>query len=95
MRPVGEDETWAGTGYQAFAEWMRRHAADPLHMTHVVSGGGWEEMRRERLERLAPNWGMQTIDTTHMTTREAGDAALGWRRRALAHDAPTLRVTGA
>jgi hypothetical protein len=24
--------------HQAFAEWMRRQATDPLHMTHVVSG---------------------------------------------------------
>ena len=31
--------------HQAFAEWMRRQAIDPLHMTHVVSHGGWEDMR--------------------------------------------------
>lgn len=31
--------------HQAFAEWMRKQAADPLHMTHVVSNGGWEQMR--------------------------------------------------
>ena len=80
--------------HQAFAEWMRRQAADPLHMTHVVSDGGWEEMRWERLERLAGNWGMHTIDTTDMTKREVGDAVLDWCRRALTHDAPTLRVTG-
>lgn len=38
--------------HQAFAEWMRKQAGDALHMTHVVSDGGWEEMRWERLERL-------------------------------------------
>ena len=80
--------------HQAFAEWMRRQASDPLHMTHVVSDAGWEEMRWERLGELAPEWGMHTIDTTHMTRREAADAVLDWCRRALAGDAPALRFTG-
>jgi len=52
------------THHQAFAEWMRRQAADFLHMTHVVSDDGWEEMRWERLEQLAADWSMHTIDTT-------------------------------
>jgi hypothetical protein len=38
--------------HQAFAEWMRRQATDPLHMPHVVSDQGWDEMRWERLEQL-------------------------------------------
>jgi hypothetical protein len=79
--------------HQAFAEWMRRQASDPLHMTHVVSEAGWEEMRWERLERLAPAWGMHTVDTTHMTRQQVADAVLDWCRRALSGDAPTLRVT--
>lgn len=81
--------------HQAFAEWMRRQAGDPLHMTHVVSEAGWEEMRWERLERLAPHWRMHTIDTTHMTLRAVADAVLGWCRSALAGDTPAMRVTGA
>jgi hypothetical protein len=80
--------------HQSFAEWMRRQAVDPLHMTHVVSDGGWEEMRWERLERLAGNWSMHTIDTTAMTKREVSDAVVDWCRRALTHEAPTLRVIG-
>lgn len=78
--------------HQAFAQWMRRQAGDPLHMTHVVSEAGWEEMRWERLERLAPDWRMHTIDTTDLTRREAADAVLAWCRRALAGDAPALHV---
>jgi hypothetical protein len=78
--------------HQAFAEWMRRQAGNPLHMTHVVSDGGWEEMRWERLERLARAWHMHTIDTTHMSRRETADAVLDWCQRALAGDAPTLHV---
>jgi hypothetical protein len=78
--------------HQAFAEWMRRQASDPLHMTHVVSEGGWEEMRWERLERLAPRWRMHTVDTTSMTRAEVAEAVLQWCRRALAGEAPALHV---
>jgi hypothetical protein len=64
-------------------------------MTHVVSEAGWEKMRWERLERLAPDWSVFTIDTTRMTRAEVADAVLDWCRRALAADARTLRVTDA
>jgi hypothetical protein len=79
--------------HQAFAEWMRRQASDPLYMTHVVCDAGWEQMRWDRLEHLAADWGMHTIDTTHMTKRDVADAVLEWCRSALAGDAPALRVT--
>ena len=62
-------------------------------MTHVVSDDGWGKMRWARLERLAGSWSMQTIDTTDMTKLKVGDAVLDWCRRALSHEAPTLRVT--
>jgi hypothetical protein len=80
--------------HQAFAAWMRGQASDPLHMTHVVSDGGWEEMRWERLEKLAPEWHVHTIDTTHMTAADVADAVLDWCRSAIAGDAPSMRVTG-
>jgi hypothetical protein len=80
--------------HHAFAEWMRRQAVDPLHMPHVVSDGGWEGMRWERLERLAGSWSMHTIETTNMTEREVADAVLDWCGRALANTAPLLRVAG-
>jgi energy-coupling factor transporter ATP-binding protein EcfA2 len=79
--------------HRAFAGWMRRQATDLLHMTHVLADGGWEEMRWERLERLAPDWQMHTIDATHMTRTEVADAVLAWCRRALKGQAPTLQVT--
>lgn len=79
--------------HQAFAEWMRHQAADPLHMTHVVSDGGWERMRWERLEQLAGNWRMHTIDTTYMTRQQVGAAVLDWCRSALANTAPILHAT--
>jgi hypothetical protein len=81
--------------HQAFAEWMRRQASDPLHMTHVVSDGGWEEMPWHRLNRLASDWGMHTIDTTDMTRTGVANAVLEWCRHALAGNALSLRVTEA
>jgi hypothetical protein len=81
--------------HQAFAEWMRKQASDPLHMTHVVSDAGWEEMRWERLKQLALDWSMHIIDTTDMTTTEVADAVLDWCRHALAGEAPSLQVTDA
>jgi hypothetical protein len=81
--------------HQAFAEWMRGQASDPLHMPNVVSDAGWEEMRWERLKRLAPDWRMHTIDTTDMTIEAVADAVLHWCWSALAGDAPALQVRGA
>jgi hypothetical protein len=80
--------------HQAFAEWMRKQAGDALHMTHVMSDGGWEEMRWDRLERLTAEWQMDTIDTTHVTVGEVADAVEDWCRRALAGAAPALRIAG-
>lgn len=80
--------------HHAFAEWMRRQATDPLHMTQVVADGGWERMRWERLQQQAPDWRMHTIDTTQMSKSEVADAVLEWCRRALAGDAPALNVRG-
>lgn len=80
--------------HQAFAEWMRRQASDPLHMPHVVSDQGWEEMRWDRLHRLVDDWGMHVIDTSRLSRVDVAAAALAWCRQALAGDAPTLRVRG-
>jgi hypothetical protein len=81
--------------HQAFAEWMRQQASDPLHMLHVVSDQGWEEMRWERLERLVDGWQMRTIDTSDLSRQEVGDLVLEWCRLALAGDVPSLRVNSA
>jgi broad-specificity NMP kinase len=73
--------------HQAFAEWMRRHADDPLHMSHVLSADGWDEMRWDRLAVLAPDWQMVRIDTTDMTRDRVADAVVEWCRRVLAAEA--------
>jgi hypothetical protein len=81
--------------HQAFAEWMRQQALDPLHMTHVVSDNGWEQMRWERLAQLTDTWAMHTIDTSDMTPAEVATAVERWIDRALRDEAPTLRVSDA
>jgi hypothetical protein len=62
--------------HQAFAEWMRRQATDPLHMTHVVSDGGWEQMRWDRLTASALDWRMSIIDTSELTKDQVADSVL-------------------
>ena len=79
--------------HQAFAEWMRRHADDPLHMTHVLSTDGWDQMHWDRLAALAPAWEMVRLDTTAMTPDSVAEAVLNWCRRALAGDGPIIRFT--
>jgi hypothetical protein len=87
----GEDPTVL-VHHQAFAEWMRRQAADPLHMTHVVSDRGWEEMQWDRLERVADGWGTEVIDTSALTPQEVAAAVLEWCGRALGGAAPSFRI---
>jgi hypothetical protein len=79
--------------HQAFASWMREQATDPMHMTHVVSDGGWEEMQWGRLDAMSADWRMPTVDTTDLTKAGVADAVLDWCRRALAGDAPTMRIS--
>jgi hypothetical protein len=78
--------------HQAFAEWMRRQATDPLHMSHVVSDGGWQEMQWERLETAASGWSVHTIDTSDMTRNDVASSVFEWCQRALTGNAPLIRV---
>jgi hypothetical protein len=78
--------------HHAFAEWMRRHAEDPLHMTHVLSTDGWDEMRWDRLAGLAPGWTSVRVDTTALTRQGVADAVLEWCHLALEGKAPTIRI---
>jgi hypothetical protein len=78
--------------HQAFAEWMRRHAADPLHMPHVLSTGGWDEMRWDRLTRLRSSWRTHLVDTSLMSRATVAEAVLAWCRSVLAGQAPILRL---
>jgi hypothetical protein len=89
---LGGDDPALLVHHQAFAEWMRHQAIDPLHMMHVVSDQGWDEMRWERLERLADDWRMHTIDTSRLSRVEVADLVLEWCRSALAGDVPSLRI---
>ena len=80
--------------HQAFADWMRHQATDPLHMPHVVADGGWDEMRWERLPRVTDRWDMHVIDTSRMTPPDIAAHALTWCRDATGGSAPVFRVPG-
>ena len=81
--------------HQAFASWMRAHAENPNHMTHVLSANGWEAMRWGRLRTLDPcdgGWEMHVLDTSGRTIDEVAHDVLAWSRRALRGQAPQIRV---
>jgi hypothetical protein len=53
----------------AFARWMRAHAKDPHHMPDVLSAGGWDAMRWERLQLLDPRRGGWDIHWLRSTSK--------------------------
>ncbi|AXH37459.1 hypothetical protein DVJ78_17920 (plasmid) [Humibacter sp. BT305] len=78
--------------HHAFADWMRKAAADPLHMPEVIAVNGWDQMRRERLGRLGEVWHTTTIDTSELTRTQVAEAVTAWSRDAIAGTVPTIRV---
>ncbi len=65
---------------------MRRHAADPGWMPHVLTTGGWPEMRWDRWSgwrRGDPRWRIDVIDTTALAVPEVAGRVLAWAERAL------------
>lgn len=63
---------------------MREQAGDPLHRLEVLRTGGWDEMRWDRLEAMAPTWRMRVIETTAMSREDVAHAVLDWYRGVLA-----------
>jgi hypothetical protein len=78
--------------HEAFADWMRCQATDPLYMSHVASADGWDAMRWDRLPRVAACWAMEVIDTSHLSRSEVASRALAWCHEALKGTAPLLHV---
>jgi broad-specificity NMP kinase len=78
--------------HQAFADWMRKNATDPMHMLEVVTPNSWDQMRWDRIPALAPQWHVHTIDTTDSSPQQVADAVLTWIRSAIAGTTPTIRV---
>jgi hypothetical protein len=79
--------------HRAFAKWMRGHARDPRHMLHVLTTGGWEGMRWDRLSAVDPalgTWGMEIVDTSSLSRDQVAAEVLAWCHRALNADAPIL-----
>jgi hypothetical protein len=77
----------------AFADWMRGHARDRRHMPEVLTTNGWGEMRWERWtddQCSMGTWAMYVIDTSNLNARHVAAEVLGWCRRALVGQAPTI-----
>ena len=94
LRSRGEPEELL-PNHLAFAAWLRRHAHDPQHMLHVVTDGGWEQMRWDRVRRVRtgdPHWQIPIIDTSGLSKDEVGDRASRWADKALARRQPVFRA---
>jgi broad-specificity NMP kinase len=81
--------------HQAFAAWMRGHARDPRYMQHVLTTGGWEAMRWQRLGGLDPGnggWAVHVVDTSDLSPDQVAEQVLSWCRRALGGQAPVMRI---
>jgi hypothetical protein len=77
----------------AFADWNRRHARDPQHMQHVLTGDAWEEMAWSRWTGMPtgdPRWQVEVVDTSDLTPEEVGRRVVAWAREAIAGRAPRL-----
>jgi hypothetical protein len=78
-----------------FAEWMRRHATDPAHLTEVVTTDAWPEMRWERWignPAAARHWAMEVLDTSAMPPDAVAASVADWARRAVRGEAPVFRA---
>ena len=71
--------------HQAFADWMRKQANDPLYRLDVVTTDNWPQMQWGRLPDLAPQWHVQVAGydrscpaTVAVDVSEAG-SAICWR----------------
>jgi hypothetical protein len=73
----------------AFAEWMRRHVADPPHRPDVIMGGGWDQMRWERWvgsDGERP-WTAAVVDTTGLAPADVAGRVLAWVWARIGEDA--------
>ena len=75
----------------AFADWLRQHAANPAHMPHVLSIGGWEEMQWSRMTDLRDRWRIKVIDGSSLSIPDTSHLVLQWIRDAMAGRAPVFR----
>ena len=79
--------------HHAFADWMRGHAHSPRHMPHVLSAGGWDEMRWDRwadLDTDYEGWIMEILDTTMLSADQVAAGIMDWCKRALGRASPSL-----
>lgn len=78
--------------HHAFAEWMRKSASDPRHLSEVITTDRWDGMRWDRLERVTDAWYVTTVDTSDLTRSQVAAAVLAWCRDSIAGDIPLVHV---
>jgi energy-coupling factor transporter ATP-binding protein EcfA2 len=76
--------------HQGFAKWMRQHARDPRKDLHVLTTGGWDEMRWDRLASPDLHWHVETIDTTDRPVSVVSAEVVDWCRSVLDGQVPRM-----
>jgi len=61
----------------------------------VITTNGWDQMRWERVEHIAPHWHVTILETTNKSRDEVAAESLAWCRRALAGEVEVIRVSDA
>jgi energy-coupling factor transporter ATP-binding protein EcfA2 len=85
LRERGDDPALL-VRHQAFASWMRDQSRDPGHMLDVITTGGWEGMRWERLHAInrdEGDWRIHVVDVSRLARDEVAAAVLEWARRSI------------
>jgi hypothetical protein len=105
VQPVPQAERLARRGdpadllvrHQAFAAWMRGHAADPRHIPEVITNDAWSKMRWERWESWFagdPRWSCTVIDTSDRRRVGVAELVLAWCQDAIARRPGLPILTG-
>jgi hypothetical protein len=83
--------------YLAWAEWMRRHAADPRHLPEVLSEDGSQPMRWERWSGWLPGdprWRVRVLDSSSRSVEQVAAELRAWIAEERARYSITSSSTG-
>lgn len=77
-----------------FAEWLRRHAVDPGHVTEALTNDSWSQMQWNRWidADVRDRWAMTVVDTSRSTPGEVGARIATWAHSAVRDEAPVFRA---
>ncbi len=73
----------------AWADWLRQHATNPVHVLEAITTDAWAEMNWDRLA-TARDWTVTVIDTSEKTPEHTAHEVAGWATAAREGRIPPL-----